>query len=115
MKRLIILGFAIWAAFDTASLNPRPECALAEPAAHCANPIVTDSTGPSSAPQLLASAPVENPLLSAAQIAAVARAELAAQNITASVPLAVADEKPGTALLPNTTCMLRSYPSHSLE
>jgi outer membrane protein OmpA-like peptidoglycan-associated protein len=96
-----ITGFAIWAAFDTAPLNPRPECALVEPAAHCANPIVTGSIDPSSAPQLLASAPIEDLPLSAAQVAAVARAELAAQNIAASVPLAVADEKPDTALLAN--------------
>ena len=41
-----ITGFAIWAAFDTASLDPSPECALAEPAAHCANRIVTGSNRP---------------------------------------------------------------------
>ena len=103
-----ITGFAIWAAFDTASLNPSPECARAEPAAHCANPIVTGSIDPSSAPQLLASAPIVP--LSVAQVAAIARAELAAQNIDASVPLAVADEKPDTARSPTRPTTLGGRP-----
>jgi outer membrane protein OmpA-like peptidoglycan-associated protein len=41
--------------------------------------------------------------LSAAQITAVARAGLTAQNITAAAPIEVADEKPDTALPSNTT------------
>jgi outer membrane protein OmpA-like peptidoglycan-associated protein len=96
-----ITGFAIWAAFDTASLNPL-ECARAEPAAHCADPFITGSIGPSSAPRLPVSAPDEDLPPSAAQIAATARAELTAQNIAASVPLPVADGKPDTVLLANT-------------
>lgn len=98
-----ITAFAVWAAFDTATLNLSPVCARSEPAAYCANPIVTGSIGSSSAPQLLASGPVEDPPLSAAQIAAVARTKLGAQNIAASLPLAAVDEKPDTALLANTT------------
>jgi outer membrane protein OmpA-like peptidoglycan-associated protein len=111
-----ITGFAIWAAFDATSLNPSPECALAEPAAHCANPIVTGSIDPSSAPQLLASAPIEDLPLSVAQTAALARAELAAQNIAASVPLAPADEKPDTASFANTIRDARAVLSgHDIE
>jgi hypothetical protein len=91
-------SFAIWAAFDAASLNPSPECARAELAAHCANPIVTGSFAPSMAPRFTASAPVEDH----AQIAAIARADLAAQNIAASVPLPVAEKEADTALPANT-------------
>jgi outer membrane protein OmpA-like peptidoglycan-associated protein len=98
-----ITGFAIWAAFDAASLNPNLECARAELAAHCAQPIVTGSIGSSSEPQLSASAPIEGPALSAAQVATITPADLAARNIAASAPLQVAEEKRDTALLANAT------------
>jgi outer membrane protein OmpA-like peptidoglycan-associated protein len=98
-----ITGFAIWAAFDAASLNQGRECARAELAVHCSHPIVTGSINPSSAQQLRASGPIEDPPNSAPQIAAITRADLPAQNIVASVPLPVADEKPDTSLLANAT------------
>ncbi len=94
-----IAGFAIWVAFDAATLNPGPECAHTEPATYCTNPIVTGSIGPSSAPQSPVSAPVENVPLSATQIAAIAQAELATQNNTASESAPAVDV---TALLANT-------------
>jgi outer membrane protein OmpA-like peptidoglycan-associated protein len=94
-----IAGFAIWAGLDTSSLIPGPDCMHAEPAAHCANPIVTGAIGPGATPQLPASAPVDDLPLSAAKIAAIAQAELAAQTITPSVP----DEKSDTAGLASTS------------
>src|SRR6185436_13758991 len=98
-----ISGFAIWAAFDAASLNQGRECARADLAAHCSHPIVTGSINPSSAQQLRASGPIEDPPNSAPRIAAITRADLPAQNIVASVSLPVADEKPDTSLLANAT------------
>ena len=97
-----IAGFAIWAALDTASLSPGPECMHAEPAAHCANPIVTGAIGPSGAPQIPATARVDDVPLSATNVAAIARAELAAQDVALSAAVPVVDEKPDMAVLDNT-------------
>lgn len=101
-------GFAIWTAFDSASLNLGPECSRAETSARCVDPIVTGSVGMSRAPQFPAPAPVEIPPLSAAQIAVAARAALAAQDIAASMPLPATDEKTDTGLRANTPLDVRT-------